>query len=81
MGFSPPVHSDVHSTSIRDLEDIDYSIFEDTIWPTLAGRIPAFEYLKLKSAWAGYYEHNTFDHVSVCMGIWWFVYVYCGVGV
>jgi FAD-dependent oxidoreductase domain-containing protein 1 len=28
----------------------------------LAARIPAFEALRVRSAWAGYYEMNTFDH-------------------
>jgi FAD-dependent oxidoreductase domain-containing protein 1 len=32
------------------------------IWPALAARVPQFEALKLRSAWAGYYEMNTFDH-------------------
>lgn len=67
MGVSPNEGDDPHSVTTRDLEQIDYELYEETIWPTLAGRIPAFEYLKLKSAWAGYYEHNTFDHVS----LWW----------
>lgn len=42
----------------------DHALFEEFIWPTLYERVPAFGDLKLKSAWAGFYEYNTFDQVS-----------------
>jgi len=45
--------------------DPDYEPFEDTLWPALAGRIPAFEAAKLERAWAGYYEVNDFDHNAI----------------
>lgn len=45
--------------------EVDYSLFEESIWPCLAMRVPAFEALRQTSAWAGYYEYNTFD----CNGI------------
>lgn len=45
---------------IGDL-DVDYSFFDKSIWPTLAHRIPAFKSLKVKSAWAGFYDYNTLD--------------------
>ncbi|MGA2552980.1 MAG: FAD-binding oxidoreductase [Burkholderiaceae bacterium] len=41
--------------------DPDFTLFEETIWPTLAHRIPAFESLRVERAWAGYYEYNTED--------------------
>ncbi len=44
------------------LDAIDHGLFDETIWPVLAARIPAFEALRVRSAWAGYYEMNTFDH-------------------
>ncbi|KAK7496987.1 hypothetical protein BaRGS_00011723 [Batillaria attramentaria] len=46
--------------STADL-DVDYNFFNDLIWPTLSKRVPAFECLKLKSAWAGYYDYNYAD--------------------
>lgn len=39
----------------------DYARFESEIWPALAHRVPAFEQLRLHSAWSGYYEYSTFD--------------------
>jgi FAD-dependent oxidoreductase domain-containing protein 1 len=45
--------------------EVDESIFYDTVWPVFAGRIPAFETLKLVRSWAGYYEFNTFDHNGI----------------
>jgi glycine/D-amino acid oxidase-like deaminating enzyme len=41
---------------------VDHAQFEDFIWPVLAARIPAFERVRMTSAWAGHYEMNTFDH-------------------
>jgi glycine/D-amino acid oxidase-like deaminating enzyme len=53
----------------RDADDLpldpEYEPFEDTLWPALAGRIPAFEEAKLERAWAGYYEVNDFDHNGI----------------
>jgi FAD-dependent oxidoreductase domain-containing protein 1 len=44
------------------LHDIDLGLFDDLLWPALAARVPAFEALRVRSAWAGYYEMNAFDH-------------------
>lgn len=41
--------------------DVDWKFYNDFIWPLLTHRVPAFENSKLKSAWAGYYDYNTFD--------------------
>lgn len=53
--------------------EVDHALFEAEIWPRLAARVPAFESLRQTSAWAGYYEFNTFDqngivgfHPDVC---------------
>ncbi|XP_011689454.1 PREDICTED: FAD-dependent oxidoreductase domain-containing protein 1-like isoform X2 [Wasmannia auropunctata] len=50
--------------SIQNL-DVDHDFFDNKVWPLLAHRVPAFEKLKVKSAWAGYYEYNTFDENGV----------------
>lgn len=44
------------------LEAIDHGLFDDVIWPALARAVPAFEALRVRSAWAGYYEMNAHDH-------------------
>jgi sarcosine oxidase len=60
-GVSPPEDAD---PDCLDFE-IDYSLFEETIWPTLAHRVPAFEAIKLARAWAGHYDYNTLDQNAI----------------
>ena len=62
------------------LDAIDHELFDAVIWPTLAARIPAFEALRVRSAWAGYYEMNRFDHNGVvgAMPGWANAFIACG---
>jgi len=60
VGVSPPDAQDV-DVSPDDFE-VDYSIWENIIWPTIAERVPSFEAVKLVSAWAGHYDYNIFDY-------------------
>ena len=60
-GMPPPPEDDPDSTDF----DVDYAMFEDRIWPRLADRVPAFETLRLRRAWAGHYAYNTFDQNAV----------------
>jgi FAD-dependent oxidoreductase domain-containing protein 1 len=56
-GASPPEENDPEA---KDFE-VDHTFFEETIWPVLAARVPAFERIKPGRAWAGHYDLNTFD--------------------
>uniref|UniRef100_A0A3B4ZZM9 FAD-dependent oxidoreductase domain-containing protein 1 n=1 Tax=Stegastes partitus TaxID=144197 RepID=A0A3B4ZZM9_9TELE len=45
--------------------EVDHQFFEEKVWPVLAHRVPAFEKLKVTSAWAGFYDYNTFDQNGI----------------
>lgn len=47
-----------------DWDDFEprYAEFEETVWPALAERSPAFEALKVVNQWSGHYDFNTLDH-------------------
>lgn len=64
-GISPPEDNDP-DVSPTDFE-VDYDLFDDTIWPILANRVPSFEAIKVVNAWAGHYDHNLFDY-NVILG-------------
>jgi len=60
-GLAPENEDDHESSDF----DVDYDYFNERIWPKLAHRIPAFECLKVQSAWAGHYEYNTLDQNAI----------------
>nr|XP_033775006.1 FAD-dependent oxidoreductase domain-containing protein 1 [Geotrypetes seraphini] len=59
-GLSP----DEEEPNISDL-NVDYEFFHQKLWPKLAHRVNAFESLKVKGGWAGYYDYNTFDQNAI----------------
>jgi glycine/D-amino acid oxidase-like deaminating enzyme len=77
LAGAPPRGDDIDDAP---LDAIDHGLFDAVIWPTLAARIPAFESLRVRSAWAGYYEMNHFDHNGVVGAVpgWRNAYIACG---
>ncbi|KAI8491484.1 FAD-dependent oxidoreductase domain-containing protein 1 [Branchiostoma belcheri] len=60
-GKSPEEHEEPDANHL----EVDYNYFNETIWPILAHRVQAFEELKLRMAWAGYYDYNTVDQNAI----------------
>ena len=45
--------------------EMDFDLWENSVWPVLFKRIPQFESLKLISQWAGHYAMNTVDQNAI----------------
>ena len=58
-GLAPPDDDDPDAP---DDFAVDRGWFDERIWPVLAARIPAFDALRVRRAWAGHYDMNRFDH-------------------
>ena len=58
---APPPDADPPTDSF----DIDYGLFDDIIWPTLAERVPVFEAIKLTNAHSCHYDFNTLDENAI----------------
>jgi glycine/D-amino acid oxidase-like deaminating enzyme len=52
-GAAPPADADPEAA---DDFDVDWTLFEEHIWPTIAARVPAFERIRPGAAWAGHYD-------------------------
>jgi glycine/D-amino acid oxidase-like deaminating enzyme len=46
-------------------QEIDFSFFEEFIWPSLAHRVPAFEAIRPGRAWSGPYDMCLLDHNAI----------------
>jgi FAD-dependent oxidoreductase domain-containing protein 1 len=60
-GIAPPPEDDLPDLPLEP----DHGLFERTLWPALAARVPAFDSIRVSNAWAGYYEVNTYDHNAI----------------
>ena len=49
--------------------EVEHELFEKTLWPALAHRVPAFESLKMMRSWAGHYAFNRMDGNTI-IGPW-----------
>ncbi|KRT78764.1 FAD dependent oxidoreductase [Oryctes borbonicus] len=45
--------------------DVDHQYFNEKIWPVLAHRVHAFNSIKVKSAWSGFYDYNYYDENGI----------------
>jgi glycine/D-amino acid oxidase-like deaminating enzyme len=61
-GIAPPAAKDGDADG--DFEPA-WELFEEVLWPALAHRVPAFQELRVDSAWAGHYEINLLDHNGI----------------
>ncbi len=61
-GIAPPADRD--PVAFGDFEPAHH-LFEATVWPMLAHRIPTLQQLRVERAWAGHYEMNALDHNGV----------------
>ena len=59
-GVAPPETQDPDVTDRTEFE-VDHTLFDEVVWPTLAHRVPGFEALRLVSSWAGHYDVNLLD--------------------
>ncbi len=60
-GLSPEEHEEPADMNW----DVDYTFFEERIWPVLAERVPQFETIKVINAWVGQYDYNALDQNAV----------------
>jgi FAD-dependent oxidoreductase domain-containing protein 1 len=45
--------------------EVNHAEWDETVWPALAARVPAFEAVKVTGSWAGYYEYNALDQNGI----------------
>ncbi len=60
-GTAPPEDQDPANWDF----DEHYWLFEETVWPTLYARIPAFEELRVERSYCCHYDFNTFDQNAI----------------
>ena len=58
-------HADIDPAVDYEDFNMDFSIWENHIWPTIATRVPQFEAIKVQSEWVGHYAYNTFDQNAI----------------
>jgi len=57
--------SDPDPAADPDDFETDHALWEETIWPALAHRVPQFERARVETWWTGHYAFNTLDQNAV----------------
>jgi len=60
-GVSPPEDSDPDTMDL----DMEFVLFHEQVWPTLAHRVSTFDSLRLGPSWAGHYAFNPLDQNAI----------------
>jgi len=60
-GVSPPEDQDPNRSDF----EMDYQLFDDIVWPTLAKRVKWFESIKRSHSWVGHYAYNSMDQNAI----------------
>tara|TARA_B100000674_G_scaffold497538_1_gene531671 strand:+ start:1136 stop:2323 length:1188 start_codon:yes stop_codon:yes gene_type:complete len=60
-GIAPPKDRDPECWDF----EVDHSLFDDIIWPSLYERCERFEAIKVVNAWAGHYSYNLLDQNAI----------------
>ncbi|KJE34095.1 FAD-dependent oxidoreductase [Thalassospira sp. HJ] len=60
-GIAPPKDRDAECWDF----EVDHSLFDDIIWPSLYERCERFEAIKVVNAWAGHYSYNLLDQNAI----------------
>ena len=63
--FEEQVKADMTHNRPMDKLARPLKIIDTQVWPVLAGRVKAFEELKVKSAWAGNYDYCHWDENGI----------------
>lgn len=63
-GLSPALDEEPSTDNL----EVDYEYFDKKVWPNLANRVPSFNAIKVRNAWSGFYEYNTFDENGIIGG-------------
>ncbi|WP_112324103.1 NAD(P)/FAD-dependent oxidoreductase [Oceanibium sediminis] len=63
LAGAAPMGSDIPRDDTDFAEEPD--VWEEKVWPLLAARVPAFERLRLRTSWVGWYEMNLLDQNAI----------------
>jgi FAD-dependent oxidoreductase domain-containing protein 1 len=60
-GYTPTAEEE---PTVKDW-DMDFTLFDEKLWPMIAERVPVFETVKMIGHWVGHYDYNWFDQNGI----------------